>query len=141
MKTIIDTAVEAGQFTTLLAALKAASLKDTLRTPGPYTLFAPTDEAFARLPPGVLDGLFKNVKKLQTLLTYHVISGTLAASDIRAGDIRTVAGTSLLASLQGSDLTVNGARVVQADIIASNGVIHAIDAVILSKSAPLAAVA
>jgi uncharacterized surface protein with fasciclin (FAS1) repeats len=141
MKTIIDTAVESGKFTTLLAVLKAASLVDTLRTPGPYTVFAPTDDAFKRLAPGTVDALIKNIRKLKTILTYHVISGTLAAKDIQPGEIKTVEGSSLVATVDDAGICVNGARVVQADIAASNGVIHAIDAVIMAKATPFAAVA
>jgi uncharacterized surface protein with fasciclin (FAS1) repeats len=140
MKTIIDTAADAGTFTTLLNALKAASLTDMLRTPGPYTIFAPTDEAFKRLAPGALDMLLNDTKKLKTILAYHVVSGTLAAKDVKPGDIKTVEGTALFAVRQRTELSVNGAKVVQADIGASNGVIHAIDAVIMLKSTPLAAV-
>src|ERR1700674_908595 len=140
MKTIIDTAADAGKFTTLLSALKAASLTDMLRTPGPYTIFAPTDEAFKRLAPGALGLLLNDTKKLKTILAYHVVSGTLAAKDVKPGDIKTVEGTALFAVRQRTELSVNGAKVVQADIGASNGVIHAIDAVIMLKCTPLAAV-
>jgi uncharacterized surface protein with fasciclin (FAS1) repeats len=140
MKTIIDMAADVGKFTTLLSALKAASLTDMLRTPGPYTIFAPTDEAFKRLAPGALDMLLNDTKKLKTILAYHVVSGTLAAKDVKPGDIKTVEGTALFAVRQRTELSVNGAKVVQADIGASNGVIHAIDAVIMLKSTRLAAV-
>jgi uncharacterized surface protein with fasciclin (FAS1) repeats len=141
MKTIIDTAISASKFTTLLAALKAASLTDTLRTPGPYTIFAPTDEAFKRLAPGTVEALLKDIRRLKTVLTYHIVSGMLAAKDIKSGAVKTVEGMSLVATVKGSEISVNGAKVVQADIGASNGIIHAIDAVIMSKTAPLAAVA
>jgi uncharacterized surface protein with fasciclin (FAS1) repeats len=141
MKTIIDTAVGAGNFTTLLGALKAGSFIDTLRTPGPYTIFAPTDDAFKRLTPGALSSLLKDIRRLKTVLTYHVLSGTVAYADIKAGSIRTVEGSSLIVARDGAVLTVNGARIVQPDIFTSNGVIHAIDTVFMQKSAPLAAVA
>jgi uncharacterized surface protein with fasciclin (FAS1) repeats len=141
MKTIIDTAVGAGNFTTLLGALKAGSFVDTLRTPGPYTIFAPTDEAFKRLTPGALSALLKDIRRLKTVLTYHVLSGKVAYADIKAGSLRTVEGSSLIAALDGTVLTINGARIVQPDIFTSNGVIHAIDTVFMQKSAPLAAVA
>jgi uncharacterized surface protein with fasciclin (FAS1) repeats len=141
MKTIIDTAADAHKFTTFLSALQAASLANTLRTPGPYTVFAPTDEAFKRLPAGTLNALLKDTRKLKSVLTYHVVSGTIAAKDLKAGDIKTIEGTSLAAFRQGNEVSVNGAKIVQADIAASNGVIHAIDTVIMPKSAPLAAVA
>jgi uncharacterized surface protein with fasciclin (FAS1) repeats len=141
MKTIIDTATDAGKFTTLLNALKAAALTETLRGAGPYTVFAPTDEAFKQLAPGALNPLLKDTKKLKAILTYHVVSGTVAANDVKAGEIKTLEGTPLLAARDGDKVTVNGAKVVQADISASNGVIHAIDAVIMPKGWTLAAAA
>jgi uncharacterized surface protein with fasciclin (FAS1) repeats len=141
MKTIIDTLVADGRFTTLLAALKAGSMVHTLRAPGPYTLFAPTDDAFKRLAPGAVAALVKDVRKLQTVLTYHIVSGTLAARDLGSGEIKTVQGTTLLAASHGEEISVNGARIVQADIAVSNGAVHAIDAVIAPKSVPLAVAA
>jgi len=141
MKTIIDTATDAGKFATLLNALKAAALTETLRGAGPYTVFAPTDEAFKQLAPGVLNALLKDTKKLKAILTYHVVPGTVAAYNMRAGDIKTLEGTPLVAALVDGKVTVNGAKVVQADIDASNGVIHAIDAVIMPKGVMLAAAA
>ena len=141
MKTIIDTAMDAGKFTTLLSALEAASLTDTLRAAGPYTVFAPTDEAFKRLAPGALQALLKDVKQLKAVLNGHVVAGTLMTNAILPGHIKTVEGSRLVASLHSSDIIVGGAKIVQADIMASNGVIHAIDAVIKQASAPLAAVA
>ena len=141
MKTIIDTATDAGKFATLLNALKAAALTETLRGAGPYTVFAPTDEAFKQLAPGVLNALLKDTKKLKAILTYHVVPGTVAAYNMKAGDIKTLEGTPLVAALVDGKVTVNGAKVVQADIDASNGVIHAIDAVIMPKGVMLAAAA
>ena len=141
MKTIIDTATDAGKFTTLLNALKAAALTETLRGAGPYTVFAPTDEAFKQLAPGVLNALLKDTRKLKAILTYHVVPGTVAAYNMKAGDIKTLEGTPLLAALVDGKVTVNGAKVLQADIEASNGVIHAIDAVIMPKGVMLAAAA
>ena len=141
MKTIIDTATDAGKFTTLLNAMKAAALTETLRGAGPYTVFAPTDEAFKQLAPGVLNALLKDTRKLKAILTYHIVPGTVAAYNMKAGDIKTLEGTPLLAALVDGKVTVNGARVVQADIDASNGVIHAIDAVIMPKGVMLAAAA
>ncbi len=141
MKTIIDTATDAGKFTTLLNAMKAAALTETLRGAGPYTVFAPTDEAFKQLAPGVLNALLKDTKKLKAILTYHVVPGTVAAYNMKAGDIKTLEGTPLLAALVDGKVTVNGAKIVQADIDASNGVIHAIDAVIMPKGVMLAAAA
>jgi uncharacterized surface protein with fasciclin (FAS1) repeats len=139
MKTIIDTAVASGNFTALLGALKAACFVDTLRTPGPYTMFAPTDEAFARLSPAVLKGLLKNTRKLKTILTYHVVSGTVAAKNLVAGELRTVEGSSLLVARDNAEISINGARIAQADIFTSNGVIHAIDALLIPKTAALLA--
>lgn len=141
MKTIIDTATDAGKFTTLLNALKAAALTETLRGAGPYTVFAPTDEAFKQLAPGVLNALLKDTRKLKAILTYHIVPGTVAAYNMKAGDIKTLEGTPLLAALVDGKVTVNGAKVVHADIDASNGVIHAIDAVIMPKGVMLAAAA
>lgn len=141
MKTIIDTALDAGKFTTLLSALKTASLTDTLRAQGPYTVLAPTDEAFKRLPAGSLDALLRDPRKLKTLLTRHVLSGSVKAKDISPREIKTLEGSTVTASLKGSDVYFGDAKVVQADIAASNGVIHAIDTVIMPKSEPLAAVA
>ena len=141
MKTIIDTATDAGKFTTLLNALKAAGFTQTLRGTDPYTVFAPTDEAFKRLAPGALNALLKDTKKLKAVLSYHIVAGTVTASDVKAGDIKTVEGTPLLAALVDGKVTVNGAKIVQADIDASNGVIHAIDAVIMPKGVMLASAA
>jgi uncharacterized surface protein with fasciclin (FAS1) repeats len=141
MKTLIETAVEAGNFTTLLAALKAAALTDTLGTAGPFTVFAPTDEAFKKLPAGTVDSLLKDAKKLKAILTYHVVSGAAMAKDVKSGDIKSLEGTMLHANVTGHDVTINGAKVVKADIAASNGVIHVIDTVLMPKLASLAAVA
>jgi uncharacterized surface protein with fasciclin (FAS1) repeats len=118
--TIVDVAVAAGNFTTLVAAVTAAELVETLSGTGPFTVFAPTDEAFAALPAGVLDAL----------LTYHVVSGKVMAADVTDSDVATVEGQTVKLSTMGG-VTVNGATVVAADVAASNGVIHAIDAVIL----------
>lgn len=131
---IVDTAVASGAFNTLVAAVKAAGLVDALKGPGPLTVFAPTDEAFKKLPAGTLDDLLKpeNKEKLKGILLYHVVSGKVLSSDLK--------GTMTPATLQGAPLTivagasgvtVNGAKVVVADVAASNGVIHAIDAVVL----------
>jgi len=112
MRTIVDTAVAAGNFTALLSALKAGSFLDTLRTPGPYTLFAPTDEAFGRLPPATLKALLKNTRKLKTVLTYHVLSGAVAAKSLASGELRTVEGSSLLIAADKTQITLDGARIV-----------------------------
>jgi len=141
MKTIIDTITATGNFKTLLSVLKTASFVDTLRTPGPYTLFAPTDEAFARLTPVQFKMLLKDIRRLKTIVTYHVVSGVVAIRDVKPGELRTVEGNSLTAAVDGGEVTMNGTRIVTGDIVASNGLIHAIDALLLPKSLKLAAVA
>lgn len=130
--TIVEVAVAAGDFTTLVAAVEAAGLVETLSGEGPFTVFAPTDEAFAALPEGVLEKLLlpENAELLTRILTYHVVSGQVLAADVVAGDVATVEGSTIaLDTMDG--VTVNGASVVAADVLASNGVIHVIDAVIL----------
>ena len=130
--TIVDVAVAAGNFTTLVAAVTAADLVETLSGTGPFTVFAPTDEAFAALPAGVLDALLlpENKAVLAQILTYHVVSGMVMAADVTDSDVATVEGQTVKLSTMGG-VTVNGAKVVAPDVMASNGVIHAIDAVIL----------
>ncbi len=131
---IVDTAVNAGSFTTLVAAVQAAGLEETLRGEGPFTVFAPTDDAFAALPEGTLDNLLKpeNKDQLAGILTYHVVAGKTKSKDL-AGKTLTVATVNGAdVEIDGTDgVTVNGANVVKADVWASNGVIHVIDAVIL----------
>jgi len=138
MKNIILTAIDAGKFTTLLSMLKAASFLDTLRTAGPYTLFAPTDDAFKALAPGTLDALLQDPDRLYALLAYHVACEVFTVKDMTSRDIKTVAGTSLAVALRGGDAFVNDIRIEQADIPASNGVIHMIHTVLVPP-APLAA--
>ncbi|MDH4175896.1 MAG: fasciclin domain-containing protein [Betaproteobacteria bacterium] len=128
---IVDTAVSAGQFNTLVTAVKAAGLVDTLKGPGPFTVFAPTDAAFAKLPAGTLDALLKDKQKLAQILTYHVVSGKVMAADVKAGPVRTVEGQSLNVTTMGGAVMVDNARVTKTDIVASNGVIHVIDTVVL----------
>ena len=135
-KDIIDTAVEAGSFKTLAAALDAAELIETLQGDGPFTVFAPTDEAFAALPEGTVESLLKpeNKEKLQAVLTYHVVPGRIYAADaIEAGQAKTVQGQEVTIKSSDAGVTVDGANVVKADIDTTNGVIHVIDAVILPK--------
>jgi uncharacterized surface protein with fasciclin (FAS1) repeats len=132
---IVDTAV-AGKFNTLVAAVKAAGLVDTLKGPGPFTVFAPTDEAFAKLPPGTLEMLLKpeNKAKLQSILKYHVVAGKVMAHDVMELDsAKTVEGESITIQVMNGGVMVNNAHVIQTDILASNGVIHVIDAVIMPK--------
>ncbi|MFO0461198.1 MAG: fasciclin domain-containing protein [Burkholderiales bacterium] len=130
---IVDTAIAAGQFTTLVTAVKAAGLVDTLKGPGPFTVFAPTDAAFAKLPPGTVDGLLKDPAKLRSVLTYHVVAGRVMAKDVRTGDVKTVQGQNVALKAEGGGVRINDATVVKADVAATNGVIHAIDTVILPK--------
>jgi uncharacterized surface protein with fasciclin (FAS1) repeats len=129
---IVDTAVKAGNFKTLVAAVQAAGLVDTLKGKGPFTVFAPTDEAFAKIPKETLDGLLKDKAALTKILTYHVVSGKVMAKDVKAGAVKTVQGQDITLATAGG-VTVNGAKVVAADVAASNGVIHAIDTVIMPK--------
>jgi transforming growth factor-beta-induced protein len=134
-KDIVDTAVSAGSFTTLVAALKAAGLVDTLRGEGPFTVFAPTDEAFSKLPEGTVESLLKpeNIGKLQSILTYHVVSGKVMAADVvNLKSAKTVNGHQVTISTA-DGVKVDGARVVKTDIECSNGVIHVIDSVILPR--------
>jgi uncharacterized surface protein with fasciclin (FAS1) repeats len=131
-KDIVDTAVAAGKFNTLAAALQAAGLVDTLKGPGPFTVFAPTDEAFAKIPKADLDALLKDKAKLSAVLTYHVVAGKVMAKDVKAGKVKTVQGSELTLGTTGG-VTVDAAKVVQADIVADNGVIHVIDSVVLPK--------
>jgi uncharacterized surface protein with fasciclin (FAS1) repeats len=137
--TIVDVAVGAGNFTTLVAAVTAAGLVETLSGTGPFTVFAPTDEAFAALPAGVLDALLlpENKATLAKILTYHVVSGAVMAADVTDSDVATVEGQTIKLATMGG-VTVNGAKVVAADVMASNGVIHAIDAVILPPDVDVA---
>jgi uncharacterized surface protein with fasciclin (FAS1) repeats len=140
-KNIVDTAIAAGNFTTLIAGIKAAGLTDTLTGSGPFTVFAPTDEAFKKLPTGALDALLKDTAKLKAVLSYHVVPGQVMAQDFKSGEVMTVQGTALTALVSSSDARVNGAHVRQRDIAASNGVIHDIDAVIMPKNWQLLAAA
>jgi uncharacterized surface protein with fasciclin (FAS1) repeats len=131
-KDIVDTAVAAGNFKTLATALQAAGLVDTLKGKGPFTVFAPTDEAFAKVPKADLDALLKDKAKLTAVLTYHVVPGTVMSKDVKPGMVKTVQGGSLTLATAGG-VTVNGAKVTAADIVADNGVIHVIDTVLLPK--------
>ncbi len=133
---LVDTAVRAGQFKTLAAALQAAGLVDTLKGKGPFTVFAPTDAAFAALPAGTVDSLLKpeNRDKLVAILTYHVVPGRVTAAQVAGMDAATtVQGGALAIHAAGEGVTVNDARVITADVAASNGVIHVIDKVLLPQ--------
>lgn len=134
-KDIVDTATEAGQFSTLLAAAEAAGLVETLKGDGPFTVFAPTDDAFAALPEGTVDTLLlpENKDQLTTILTYHVVPGKVMSADLTDGmEAETVQGTTVTIGTEGG-VTVNDANVVTPDIEASNGVIHVIDGVIMPQ--------
>jgi uncharacterized surface protein with fasciclin (FAS1) repeats len=131
-KDIIDTAVEAGKFKTLVAAVKAAELVDTLKGEGPFTVFAPTDDAFAKVPKEKLEALLKDKKALAAVLTYHVVPGKVMAADaVKLDSAKTAQGKSLKIASKDDKVTINGANVVKADIVCTNGVIHVIDAVLL----------
>ena len=134
-KDIVDTAVAAGSFKTLAAALEAADLVSTLKGAGPFTVFAPTDAAFAKLPAGTVESLLKpeNKAKLQRILTYHVVAGKVMAADVvKLTSAKAVSGDTLTIKT-GNGVMVDGAKVVTADVVASNGVIHVIDTVLLPK--------
>lgn len=130
---IVDTAVAAGSFNTLVAAVQAAGLVDTLKGEGPFTVFAPTDEAFAALPAGTVESLLlpENKDMLIAVLTYHVVPGKVMAADVASGEVPTVNGETATVEVSASGVTIEGANVVKTDIKTSNGVIHVIDAVIL----------
>ncbi len=127
---IVDTAVAAGSFKTLVTAIKAAGLVDTLKGPGPFTVFAPTDAAFAKIPKADLDALLKDKGKLTAVLTYHVVAGKVMAKDVKAGSVKTVQGKTIQISTT-NGVMVNDAKVIKTDIEASNGVIHVIDTVLM----------
>jgi uncharacterized surface protein with fasciclin (FAS1) repeats len=131
-KDIVDTAVDAGNFKTLAAALSAAGLIDTLKGPGPFTVFAPTDAAFAKIPKAQLDALLADKAKLVAVLTYHVVPGKVMAKDVRSGQVKSVEG-SPLTIVVGNGVMVDNAKITSTDIVADNGVIHVIDSVVLPK--------
>ncbi len=132
-KDIVGVAAGAGSFTTLVAAVKAAGLVETLQGAGPFTVFAPTDEAFAKLPAGTVESLLKpeNKQKLVAILTYHVVPGKVMAADVKTMQAGTVNGQKLSVVVGNDGVTVNNAKVVTTDVAASNGVIHVIDTVVL----------
>ena len=134
-KNIVQIAAGAGQFNTLVAAIKAAGLADTLQSTGPFTVFAPTDEAFAKLPKGTVESLLKpeNKAKLVSILTYHVLAGKVTSSAVKTMDAKTVNGQSVSLKVSDKGVHVDAAKVIKADIMASNGVIHVIDSVIIPE--------
>ena len=137
-KNIVDTAVANGNFKTLVAALGAAGLVTTVSGPGPFTVFAPTDAAFAKLPAGTLENLLKpeNKDELTSILTYHVVAGKVMAADVvKLSQAKTVNGKMLMVKVHGGNVMINDAKVTSTDIAASNGVIHVIDSVVLPTAA------
>ena len=132
-KDIVDTAVDAGNFKTLAAALDKAGLVSTLKGNGPFTVFAPTDAAFATVPTADLDALLADKAKLAAVLTYHVVPGKVMAKDVMPGKVKTVQGSELTLASAGGGVMVDGAKVVKTDIVADNGVIHVIDSVVIPK--------
>jgi len=135
-KDIVDTAIAAGSFNTLATALQAAGLADTLKGKGPFTVFAPTDDAFSKLPTGTVESLLKpeNKDKLRAILLYHVVSGDVTAAQVvKLSSAKTVNGQDLKISVNNGTVMVNDATIVKADVVASNGVIHVIDTVLLPK--------
>ena len=128
---IIDTAKSAGSFNTLLTAIDAAGLTETLKGKGPFTVFAPTDEAFAKLPAGTVDALLKDKAKLTKILTYHVVPGEIMAKDVKPGKVTTVEGGKLNITRSSGGVKVDKANVVKTDVVATNGVIHVIDSVVI----------
>ncbi len=132
--TIVDVAVKSGNFTTLVAAVKAAGLVETLSGEGPYTVFAPTDEAFAKLPAGTVEALLQDKEKLAKILTYHVVAGKVMAKDVVGlTSAKTVEGGDVTVKVEGRTVMINDATVIKTDIAASNGVIHVIDTVLMPK--------
>lgn len=140
-KNVVDTAIAAGNCTSFSACVDAAGLVDAFAGKGPFTVFAPTDEAFKKLPPGAYKALLKDSAKLKAVLKYHVVQGYLMSTDVKPGEMMTLQGSTLTAAVSSSELRVNGARLVQADVAATNGVVHTIDAVILPKNWQLLATA
>ncbi len=131
MADIVDTAVSAGSFSTLVAAVKAAGLVETLKGAGPFTVFAPTDEAFAKLPAGTVDSLLKDIPKLKKILTYHVVSGKVMAADVtKLKSAKTVEGSEVKIDAS-NGVKINSSTVTTADVVADNGVIHIIDTVLM----------
>ena len=142
MKNIVQIASESGNFNTLVAAVKAAGLAETLQSAGPFTVFAPTDAAFAKLPAGTVESLLADKEKLASILTFHVIAGKVLAGDIvktNGAKPKTVNGQSLDIVVRDGKVYVNGSQVITADIVASNGVIHVIDTVLLPTAVPATA--
>lgn len=137
---IVETAVASGRFTMFLAGLQAAGLMEAMNPEGPFTVFAPTDRALKKLPVGTYRTLLRNTDMLSEVLNYHVIAGSVRTREVRLGEVMTLQGSTFLASAS-PDIRVNGSRITKADIVATNGIIHAIDAVMVPKHLQLLAVA
>jgi|ERR1700728_82280 uncharacterized surface protein with fasciclin (FAS1) repeats len=140
-KNIVDAAIAAGNLTTLATAIRAAGMTEKLTGKGPFTVFAPSDGAFKKLQPGALEALLKDSAKLRAVLSYHVVAGHVSARDMKSGEMMTLQGSTLTASVSSSGVEVNLAHVKQADIAATNGIVHVIDAVIMPKNWQLLAAA
>ena len=130
---LIDTAASAGSFKTFLASVKAAGLSDSLRNQGPFTVFAPSDDAFAKLPRGTMSALLKDKVRLAQLLTHHIVAGKILISEVKPGALKTIQGDAVTLTSDNGKVTIDGANVTQSDLSADNGVIQAIDAVIMPK--------
>jgi uncharacterized surface protein with fasciclin (FAS1) repeats len=132
-QTISNLLISTGNLTTFAAAAKAADLSDALMNKGRFTVFVPTDEAFKKLAPGAFEALLKDHAKLRAVLKYHMVAGHLLTEDLKSGEMATLQGLTLTAAVSGAEVRVNGARVTRANMVAANGVVHAIDSVILPK--------
>lgn len=141
MKNIIATAIESGKYTTFLGALKAAALTDELRGTGPFTVLAPTNDAFRRLPTGMIDALINDVPKLKAILALHIVRDEISLKDLQLGSLTTMDGINVTVTRQANEVYVNDAKILHPDIAATNGYIHAINMVIMPKKSALAAVA
>jgi uncharacterized surface protein with fasciclin (FAS1) repeats len=140
-KNIVDTAGAVEHLGIFAAGLRSAGLGETLAAKGPFTVFAPTDEALKKLPSGAYEALLRNPRKLKAILSYHVVSGYLMARDLKAGEVMTLQGSTLSLAMSSEGMQVNSAQLTQADVAATNGIIHAIDAVLLPKGWQLLAAA
>jgi uncharacterized surface protein with fasciclin (FAS1) repeats len=140
-KNIVDTMIGAGHLTTFASAVKTAGLTEEWAAKGPFTVFAPTDEAFKKLAAGGYDTLLKDASRLKAILNYHVVSGYFAAKDVKSGEMMTLQGSTLTAAVSPSHVQVNGANLTKLDMAATNGIVHTIDAVILPKNWQLLAAA
>ena len=140
-RNIVETMTTETHFKTFVDAIHAAGLTDELAAKGPFTVFAPTDEAFKKLVAGGYDSLRKDLGRLKAVLNYHVVAGYFAARDVKSGELVTLQGSALTAAVSSSDVRVNGARITKSDVVATNGIVHAIDAVVLPKNWQLLATA